>query len=149
MEYNDERILSAQEYELMAKEYAKSIKNKGFIFVQIDSEEVSNLAEETFSYLAKSKACLLTMGGFLNTSSFYSLNERQIKKLRIIFDYDKPLENYKTKHDKTACFLMFIGLEARILKNLMQLSEKSNFERELKIIYQDRLTMLENIFKID
>lgn len=146
MEYNDEQILSLHDYEVMAKEYAKTLKNKGFIFIQIDNEDIQQLIDETFNYLAKSKACLFMMGGFLNTSSFYSLNERQIKKLRVIFDYEKPLNTFKYPRDKTTCFLKFIGLEARILKNLLILSEKSNFENEIKKLCQDRLITISNIF---
>lgn len=149
MEYNDEPILSLQDYEVMAKEYNKSLKKRGFIFVQIDNYEVEQLVEETFNLLANSKACLFVMGGFLNTSSFYSLNERQIKKMRIIFDYEKPLKTFRLKHDKTTCFLTFVGLEIRILKNLLLLCEKSNFEREIRTIYQDRISNLEQIFPIN
>ncbi len=149
MKYNDEQILSLQEYEIMAKEYTNSLKKRGFIFVQVDSEEVSQLIDETFNLLAMNKTCLFLMGGFLNTSSFYSLNERQIKKLRIIFDYGKTLPTFKFRHDKTECFLKFVGIEARIIKNLLNLSEKTNYEHELKTICQDRLTTMANIFHID
>ena len=149
MEYNDEPILSLHDYEIMAKEYTSSLKNKGFIFVQVDNEEMNQLVEETFNYMSKSKSCLFMMGGFLNTSSFYSLNERQLKKMRILFDFEKPLKSFKLRPDKTTCFLKFIGLESRILKNLMILSERCNYEREIKQICQDRLTTLSNIFLDD
>ena len=132
MEYNDEPILSLQDYEVMAKEYNKSLKKRGFIFVQIDNYEVEQLVEETFNLLAN-----------------YSLNERQIKKMRIMFDYEKPLKTFRLKHDKTTCFLTFVGLEIRILKNLLLLCEKSNFEREIRNIYKDRISNLEQIFPIN
>ena len=148
MEYNDEQILSVEDYEVMAKAYASTMKSKGFIFVQVDSSEVKALIEETFDYLAEIKNCLFIMGGFLNTASFYSLNERQIKKLRIIFDYSSPLQTFKLKHDKTLCFLRFLGLEAKLLKNLLSLAEKTNYETDLKKIVDDRLITLGNTFMI-
>lgn len=148
MKYNDEQILSVEDYEIMAKAYASSMKNKGFIFVQVDSDEIKALVEETFGYLAEIKTCLFIMGGFLNTASFYSLNERQTKKLRVIFDYSAPLHAFKLKHDKTLCFLRFLGLETKLLRNLLSLAEKTNFEREFKKIVDDRLITLGNTFMI-
>ena len=76
----------------------------------------------------------------------YSLNERQIKKLRIIFDYNKPLKNYKIKYDKTICFLKFLVLEVNLLRYLLQLCDKSNFEHEIKKIIDDRLITLNKVF---
>ena len=148
MEYNDEQILSVEDYEVMAKAYASTMKSKGFIFIQVDSIVVKALIEETFDFLAEIKTCLFIMGGFLNTASFYSLNERQIKKLRIIFDYSSPLQTFKLKHDKTLCFLRFLGLEAKVLKNLLSLAEKTNYETELKKMVDDRLITLGNTFMI-
>lgn len=147
MEYNDEQILSIDEYETMAKAYSNALKKHGFVFIKIDSEKNQELITKAFELISKIKTCLFLMGGFLNTSSFYSLNERQIKKLRIIFDYEEPLVNHHYRHDKTTCFLIFLGLESQLLKVLLQLSEESNFEFELKKIINDRLTMLANIFK--
>ena len=95
MEYNDEPILSLQDYELMAREYASALHKRGFIFVQVDDAQTNAMAEEAFQVLAEIKACLFNLGGFLNTSTMYSLNERHIKKLRVIFDYDKPRGTFK------------------------------------------------------
>lgn len=146
MNYNDEQILNLEQYEEMAKAYASSMKSRGFIVVQVDSEELLKLIEDTFDLLAEIKNCLFILGGFLNTSMMYSLNERQIKKLRIIFDYNKPLKNYKIKYDKTICFLKFLGLEVNLLRNLLQLCDKSNFEHEIKKIIDDRLITLNKVF---
>lgn len=146
MEYNDEPILSLQDYELMAREYASALHKRGFFFVQVDDEQTNAMVEEAFQVLAEIKACLFNLGGFLNTSTMYSLNERHIKKLRVIFDYDKPLATFKLRRDKTYCFLRYIGLECKLLKCLFALSERSNYERELKKIYEDRLTTLVSIF---
>ena len=146
MEYNDEPILSLQDYELMAREYDSALHKRGFIFVQVDDEQTNAMVEVAFLVLAEIKACLFNLGGFLNTSTMYSLNERHIKKLRVIFDYDKPLATFKLRRDKTYCFLRYIGLECKLLKCLLALSERTNYERELKKIYEDRLTTLASIF---
>ncbi len=147
MKYNDEQILSIDEYEAMAKAYSNALKKHGFVFVKVDNEKNQELIVNVFELLSKIKSCLFLMGGFLNTSTLYSLNERQIKRLRVIFDYEEPLTNHHYRRDKTSCFLVFIGLESQLLKVLLQLSEESNFEFELKKIINDRLSALSTIFK--
>ncbi len=146
MKYNDEPILSMQDYESMAREYANALHKRGFIFVQVDDDATNKMVDEIFLYLGEIKACLFNLGGFLNTSSLYTLNERHIKKLRIMFDYEKPFINYKLKRDKTYCFLRYIGLECQLLRCLLALSEITNYEQEIKKLYEDRLTTLSNIF---
>ena len=116
MEYNDEPILSLQDYELMAREYASALHKRGFIFVQVDDEQTNAMVEEAFQVLAEIKACLFNLGGFLNTSTMYSLNERHIKKLRVIFDYDKPLATFKLRRDKTYCFLRVFNMSDKDIK---------------------------------
>ena len=63
-----------------------------------------------------------------------------------MFDYEKPFISYKLKRDKTYCFLRYIGLECKLLKCLLALSEITNYEQEIKKLYEDRLTTLSNIF---
>ncbi len=146
MEYNDEQILNLQDYEKMAKAYADTLKNKGFIFVKVNDEKEAVLLDEILDCMSQIKSCLFIMGGFLNTSQLYSLNERQIKKLSVLFDYDKPLKQFKMKYDKTSCFLKFIGLESQLIRDLLQLCEYSNFESELKKIIDARLATMASIF---
>ena len=86
MEYNDEQVLSLQDYEKIAKAYAKGVRN--FKIISLDNEETQKLIEPIFELLYSIKASLFVLGGFLGTSKFYSLNERQIKKLAIMLDYN-------------------------------------------------------------
>ena len=85
MNYNDEQLLSISQYEAFAKAYAQTLREKGFKIINLadglTEEEVNDIFEKLFTI----KSLLFSMGGFLNTSSFYSLNERQLKKLSIIF----------------------------------------------------------------
>ncbi len=147
MNYNDDKILSIEEYEAMAKAYSDALKEKGFMFVKIDNRKNEELIDNIFSQLAKIKTNLFYMGGFLNTSQFYSLNERQIKKMRIIFDYDQPINTLAMNRDKTINFLNFISNEAILLKQLIKISSQSNFENEIINIVNDRLNLLGEIFK--
>lgn len=147
MEYNDEQILSCSSYEVMARAYANAMKERGFMFVQVDNEKNRELIDDTFSRLAEIKSCLFFLGGFLGTGKIYSLNERQIKKLEIIFDREIAHNKYSFKQDKTSSLLEFISCEAGLIKNLIALSSQSGFEHDILKIINDRLSLLGETFK--
>ena len=146
MNYNDEELLSPCKYEEMANAYANALKQKGFMIVAIDDDKNAILIKNIFELLAKIRLSLFRLGGFLNTSSLYSLTSRQIKKLEIMFDSVLPEVNLPF-HDKTKCFLNYISLECELIKNLITLKEQSNFEVELNRIVNDRLSLLGQITK--
>lgn len=148
MEYNDEQILNNNEYELLAKAYSDFLLTKGFKIIKIDNEKNAQLINDILLDLSKIKYCLFRMGGFLGTSKLYSLTDRQIKKLTIIFDNELPLNKYNFSLDKMNYFLEYIGLESNLIKNLIILSEQSSFENELKQIIFSRLSYLQEIFNI-
>ena len=147
MEYNDEQILSIPTYEAMAKEYASMLKKRGFMLVQVGGEDIS-LANEVFNLLLKAKSLLFALGGFLNTSKFYSLNERQIKKFAIMFDLNPLSEKTPLPRDKTKCFLAFLSNEFLLIKSLIELAGKSNFEGELNGLTATRLSLLSKLLEI-
>lgn len=148
MNYNDEGLLSIEQYEVMAKAYADALKKRGLKIVNIDDEIDERDVDEIFDKISNIKSLLFTLGGFLNTSTFYSLNERQLKKLLIIFDKDTiPSLHVKTR-DKTKCFLSFLSCEFALTSKLLTLSEKTNFESEIKGMIHQRLTLLSQILAL-
>ncbi len=147
MEYNDEQILSIPAYEAMAKEYASMLKNNGFMFVAVGDDDTS-LAKQVFLIMLKSKSLLFAMGGFLNTGKFYSLNERQLKKFAIMFDLTPTAEKISLPRDKTKCFLAFLSTEFKLIKQLLELAGKSNFERELTNLTATRLSLLSQLLEV-
>ena len=149
MQYNDEKILNVNDYEEMAKAYAAALKSRGFMIVQMQDSYVDGLAGEVFESLYKIKACLFALGGFLNTSEFYSLNERQLKKLSLLFDYNNYQNNFRPPHDKTKCLLAFLSEECNLIKNMLKLSESSNYESQIKDLINARLVRLSEILSIN
>ncbi len=143
MEYNDEQILSLQDYEKIAKAYAKGVRS--FKIISLDNEETQKLVLPIFELLYSIKASLFTLGGFLGTSKFYSLNERQIKKLSIMLDFDEVLKVPQPPKDKTRCLLKFLADELVLIRNLSNFAEKSNYERQIKEIIDSRLALLSQI----
>jgi len=116
----------------------------------MEDSYVDGLVGEVFENLFKIKSYLFALGGFLNTSIFYSLNERQIKKLSLIFDYDNHNINSTKQHrDKTKCFLAFLSEECLLIKNLIKLAENSNYESQIKDIISSRLAKLSEILSIN
>ena len=148
MNYDDEKLLNLQDYEEMAKAYASALKSKGFRIVQMEDSYLDGLVEEIFEILFKIKSCLFSLGGFLNTSSFYSLNERQIKKLSLMFDIEGKNINFKPPYDKTKCLLTFLSQECLLIKKLMKLAEISNYESQVKDIINSRLSSLSDVLSV-
>ncbi len=146
--YNDEQLLSISDYENLAKAYSSALKSKGFMVVQIDSEENRILLNETFNNLYSIKSYLFSLGGFLNTGKFYSLNERQVKKLSVLFDYERQDFKINPPHDKTKCLLKFLSCECQLIKNLITLSDRTNYESQLRDMINARLNLLSEILDI-
>ncbi len=143
MEYNDDQILSLQDYEKIARAYANGVRN--FKIISLDNEESQKLIIPIFELLYSIKSCLFSLGGFLGTSKFYSLNERQIKKLAIMLDYNEQPDTQHAPRDKTRCLLKFLSNELVLIKNLSNFAEKSNYERQIREIIDARLTLLSQI----
>jgi len=146
--YNDEGLLPVEDYEKMAKAYANMLKQKGLKIINIQEEIDQTIIHEIFDKLLNIKSLLFAMGGFLNTSRFYSLNERHINKLSIMFDYEfSPSQGLKS-HDKTKCFLSFTSCEFALIKLLLSILDKTVFERDIKNIINDRLSLISQILAL-
>ena len=146
--YNDECLLPTDEYQKMAKAYADMLEKKGIRIININDEVDKNIINEIFDKLLTIKSLLFAMGGFLNTSRFYSLNERHINKLSVIFDYDLSPSNSVKWHDKTKCFLSFISTELALIKQLINIIDKTSFERDIKNIIDNRLNLLSQLLAL-
>ncbi len=149
MEYNDEKLLSIDEYEIMAKAYSAHLKDKGFIFVQVDGRENEQLICDTYELFCRIKSSLLFLGNFLNTGKLYTLNERQIKTFQIMYPSCEQNISYKIRGDKTKCFLNLQSLESKLLSNLLSLSEQSPFSNQILRIIEQRLYLTSEIYKIE
>ena len=144
MDYKDDVILTIEQYENIAKKYSESLKKNGFKIIKVDNEKNKELINQILSLMSKIKSSLFRLGGFFNTSKIYSLNERQIKKMIILFDTSLPIENLQFL-DKKKTFSNYIILEFRLIKNLIELKEQSNFESEINRMLNERLTLLSNL----
>lgn len=148
MEYNDEKLLSIGEYEAMAKAYSQKLKEKGFIFVQIDAQENEALISECWELLRKIKSSLFYLGNFLGTGRMYSLNERQIKLFHTMFPDEEQVIRYKIRGDKTKCFLNMLSLENQLIIKLLSLSNSSPFSSQIERMIDERLRLSSEIYKI-
>ena len=148
MEYNDEKLLSISEYEIMAKAYSQKLKEKGFFFVQIDGRENNELIAECYKLLLKLKSSLFFLGNFLGTGRMYALNERHIKLFQTLFPECDNVERYKIRGDKTKCFLNMLSLESQLLIKLVDLSQNSPFSSQIDRMLNERLRLSSEIYKI-
>ncbi len=148
MEYNDEQILGLQDYENIAKAYSSALQKRGFMIVQIDNDKYKEVLKEVFDQLFIIKSTLFMLGGFLNTSKFYSLNERQIKKISLLFDIEVNAPHFSPPRDKTKCFLTFLSHECKLINLLISLSDQTNYEVQIKDMISSRLNLLSQILEI-
>lgn len=146
MEYNDEAMPSMQQYAQMAEAYMKNMRKKGFIFVKVEDEDVRTLVQNIFDDLGKERSMLMFMGGFLGTGKIFSASERQTEGLKLLFDYDYIFPSYRVRGDKTKCFLNFLGLESRIIRNMLNLAKISSFSNQIERFANERLSIMEEIF---
>lgn len=145
--YQDEQILSSQQYELIARAYNEISKNEKFQFLFSNPPPAQEI-EEIFSLFAIQKVLLLNLGGFLGTGKFYSLHCRQLKKIEIIFEKELSFFPQNKQHDKTKLFLLFLSKEFELIQKLLSICDKTLFEGELRKIINDRTSLLSQIFAL-
>ncbi len=147
MEYDDFVCPTPDEYEQLARAYSNSLKEKGFVFVRLDSEAVNVLVDEVFDLLFKLRSSYRMLGNFMGSDRFYSLNEEQIETMRNLFDY-KQNRGFKLNWNKTKCFLNAISLENRLLIKLFLLAQKSDeYEKLIGLCFQ-RLRMSADLYEV-
>lgn len=147
MEYNDFACPTPDEYEVLAKAYSNSLKEKGFVFVRLDNESVNVLVDEVFDLLFKLRASYRFLGSFMGADRFYDLNEEQIETMRNMFSY-KQNRGFKMNWNKTKCFLNTVSLENRLLIKLFLLAQKSEEYDKLVGLCFQRLRMAADLYEV-
>ena len=135
MEYNDEAVADFKIYEQMAKEYHLSLKEKGFVFFNLEDEGKNLLVEEVFDILSKLKASYKFLGSFFDSQNMLALTNEDIEILSKIFSCQHSSNIYISNNNKTKCFVNSIALENELILKLLFLSQKCEHGKELmKII---------------
>ena len=103
MEYNDEALISTDSIEEMARAYNLSLKEKGFIFINLEEEGKTILIDEIFEILFKLRASYRFLRNFLDSQKMLELTENQINELRSLFNVENN-RGYVIKANQTKCF---------------------------------------------
>ncbi len=136
MNYDDFACLKPDEYEVLAKAYSNSLKEKGFIFVRLDTEGTEVLIDEVFDLMFKLRSSYRLLGRFMGADRFYALNEEQLSLLREKFNY-RQNRGFQIRWNRTKCFLNSVSLENRLLIKMFLLAQKSDeFEFLVGLIFQ-------------
>ena len=143
MLYEDDKILTIDEYEKVAREYLKAIEENKIELIKVEDD--SSLIEEVLHSFACVSRSLFCLGGFLNTSRLYSLTCKQIKTLQEIYNCKMP-QAVLPSYDKTKLFLHFVGCESGLILSLNNLAKSSNNAQVLEKMINDRLILCKNIF---
>ena len=130
MEYNDESLPSIERVEEMAKAYNFSLKQKGFVFINLQEEGKNLLIEEVLDLLFKLRSSYRGMGRFMDSNIMLELTEKHIDSLRSLFGYEFN-HGYFVTSNKTKCFLNSISLETMLSLKMLLLSQKCEFGNEI------------------
>ena len=130
MEYNDEELPTLENFAQMAKAYNFSLKQKGFVFINLEAEGKTLLINEVFDILFKLRSSYRHLGSFLDSTIMLSLTEKHIDLLRDFFDVEENRGFFVTTN-QTKCFLNTISLENTLSIKLLLLSQKCDFNEEI------------------
>lgn len=131
--FND--FLLPENFEVMAKEYSKSLKNKGFVFVKLHEEEFEFLVDEILVLFEKMKACLNRLNLRFDSQKLLSKIEKCQNDICGKYDKIKP-HKLKCVADETAAFLSLVSCQNALTVKTLSLSTKSgDLEFWQKIIF--------------
>ena len=145
MQYDDEAMPFANQIEEMAKAYILSLKDNGFVFINLEEEGKNLLLDEIFDILFRLRASYRSMGRFMSSNEMLDMTENHITKLRQLFEAQNNKGFFATTN-KTKCFLNSIALENNLNIKLLLLSQKCQFGKDLmEIIIEREKNIYENL----
>lgn len=125
-EYNDE--LMPEDFEKMAKEYSQKLREKGFVFVNLQAEENTLLLTEVLVLFEKMKACLKRLSSKLDGQILLEKIDKNQQKILNLCPNKKP-HKFRCVENEFSSFLSLISLQNTLVLKLMSLSVKSdNFQ---------------------
>ena len=148
MQYNDEALPTLSSIEEMARAYSFSLKQKGFVFINLEAEGKKLLVHEIFEILFKLRASYRALGSFMGANGLLSLTEEHIAKLRNIFDIEEN-KGYLITTNKTKCFLNTLSLETSLSIKLLLLSQKCDENEEIIAILIERAKHISKNLEIE
>lgn len=120
--YDDE--LLPDNFEQIAKAYSKKLKDKGFVFVRLEEEELSLLVGEIFVILSKMRACTQRLSRVSDCQKLNSKIENSLSLLQTTFG-ERKAQSFSYLADENSAFLCLISLQNLLFIKLMLLSVKS------------------------
>lgn len=148
MEYIDDALPTLSNIEEMAKAYRDSLKQKGFIFINLEEEGKNILIDEVFILLFKLRSSYRYMKGFLGSQNMLSLTEKHIDTLRNAFSVENN-RGYIITCNPTKCFLNTVALERELITKLLLLSQKCEYGEELLSLIIERNKEITNNLLIE
>ena len=137
MEYVDDALPTLSNIEEMARAYSLSLREKGFVFINLEEEGKNLLIDEAFLLLFKLRSSYRYMKNFLGSTNMLSLTEKHIDLMRTLFSVETN-RGYIISCNQTKCFLNSVALERELITKLLLLSQKCNWGEELISIIIER-----------
>ncbi len=148
MVYDDEKVADLSQIENMAKEYSNVLKEKGFVFVNLNEIGKNILVKEIMEILFKLRASYRSMQNFLSSFSMYELTNKHIDNIRELFSIEEN-KGFFVRCNNTKCFLNSVALENRLITKLLFLSQKCSFADEVFSMIFERTNMLSSNLAIE
>lgn len=120
--YNDEKL--PDNFEVMAKAYSQSLKNKGFVFIKLEEEEYALLLDEIAVLFEKILASLKILNEKADCTIIWEATKQQQADFIDKFSYNRK-HKFKCIESADNCFLSLVSLENMLTLKLMVLSVKS------------------------
>ena len=148
MQYDDEALPTLTNFEEMARAYNLSLKEKGFVFVNLEQEGKNLLVADVFDLFFRLRASYRYLGSFMSSKKLLEQTEADISQLRSIFDFGENKGYYITTN-VTKCFLNALSLENKLSLKLLLLSQKCEVNDIILSIIIQREKMLSQILEIE
>lgn len=148
MEYNDDAFPTLSNIEEMAKAYNISLKEKGFVFINLEEEGKNLLIDEIFDLLFKLRSSYRFLGRFMDSNLMLDLTEKHINSLRETFGNENN-RGYFVSTNKTKCFLNALSLESMLSLKLLLLSQKCEFGSEILSVIIERAKYIHKNLEIE
>lgn len=120
--YND--FLLPEDFEVVAKEYSKKLKNKGFVFIKLQEEEFGFLINEILVLFEKMKACLKRLNLRFDSQKLHSKIDFCQNEICGKYGKIKP-HKLKCVASESEAFLSLVSCQNTLTIKSLSLSNKS------------------------
>ncbi len=120
--YDDQKLV--ENFEEVARAYAKSLKNKGFVFIKLQQEDFSMLLDEISIIFGKLLASFEILSQKIDCNIILNETQKEYRHFRKLFDY-QSVHKFSSDMNYSQTFLAVFALENLLNQKILLLAQKS------------------------